>query len=83
MPNLEIETNEVSCSHASTVGEIDEDQRFYLESRGVPTTTAEQLLVSGFFAEVIAQFPIDAVKVELQTIIDDALAVDRAAVEPA
>jgi Fe-S cluster assembly protein SufD len=83
VPNLEIETNQVSCSHASTVGEIDEDQRFYLESRGVPTTTAEQLLVSGFFAEVIAQFPIDAVKVELQTIIDDALAADRAALEPA
>ena len=78
VPNLEIEQNDVSCSHASTVGEIDEDQRFYLESRGVPTTTAEQLLVSGFFAEVIAQFPIDAVKVELQSIIDDALAVDRA-----
>jgi Fe-S cluster assembly protein SufD len=81
VPNLEIEQNQVSCSHASTVGEIDEDQRFYLESRGVPTTTAEQLLVSGFFAEVIALFPIDAVKVELQTIIDDALAADRAANE--
>jgi len=37
VPNLEIEQNQVSCSHASTVGEIDEDQRFYLESRGVPT----------------------------------------------
>lgn len=78
VPNLEIDQNEVSCSHASTVGEIDEDQRFYLESRGVPTTTAEQLLVSGFFAEVIGLMPIDAVKVELQTIIDDALAADRA-----
>ncbi len=81
VPNLEIEQNQVSCSHASTVGEIDEDQRFYLESRGVPTTTAEQLLVSGFFAEVIALMPIDAVKTEMQTIIDDALAADRAAQE--
>lgn len=83
VPNLEIEQNQVSCSHASTVGEIDEDQRFYLESRGVPTTVAEQLLVSGFFAEVIEQFPVDAVKVELRTIIDDALAADRAALEAA
>ncbi len=83
VPNLEIEQNQVACSHASTVGEIDEDQRFYLESRGVPTTIAEQLLVSGFFAEVIAQFPVDEVKVELQGIIDDALAVDRAAMEAA
>ena len=35
VPNLDIETNDVKCSHASTVGPIDEDQRFYLESRGV------------------------------------------------
>ena len=83
VPNLEIEQNQVACSHASTVGEIDEDQRFYLESRGVPTTSAEQLLVSGFFAEVIEKFPIDAVKVELQSEIDDALAADRAAQDTA
>ena len=37
VPNLEIENNDVHCSHASTVGPIDEEQRFYLESRGVPT----------------------------------------------
>ena len=77
VPNLEIEQNQVACSHASTVGEIDEDQQYYLESRGVPTTIAEQLLVSGFFAEVIEKMPIDAVKAELQGIIDDALAADR------
>lgn len=83
VPNLEIEQNQVACSHASTVGEIDEDQRYYLESRGVPSTAAEQLLVSGFFAEVIAQLPIEGVKVELQAHIDDALAADRAAQEAA
>ena len=77
VPNLEIEQNQVACSHASTVGEIDEDQQYYLESRGVPTTIAEQLLVSGFFAEVISKLPVDAVKAELQGIIDDALAADR------
>ena len=77
VPNLEIEQNQVACSHASTVGEIDEDQQYYLESRGVPTTIAEQLLVSGFFAEVIEKMPVDAVKPELQGIIDDALAADR------
>ena len=36
VPNLEIENNDVHCSHASAVGPIDEEQRFYLESRGVP-----------------------------------------------
>ena len=40
VPNLEIETNDVRCSHASTVGPIDADQRFYLESRGIPTSIA-------------------------------------------
>ncbi len=79
VPNLEIDQNDVACSHASTVGEIDEDQRYYLESRGVPTNIAEQLLVSGFFAEAIELFPIDAVKVEMQEIIDDALQADREA----
>lgn len=58
VPNLEIETNDVKCSHASTVGPIDEDQRFYLESRGVPTAVAERLVVAGFFDEVLEQFPV-------------------------
>ena len=57
VPNLEIETNDVRCSHASTVGPIDEDQRFYLESRGVPTEVAERLVVAGFFADVLEALP--------------------------
>jgi Fe-S cluster assembly protein SufD len=58
VPNLEIENNDVRCSHASTVGPIDEDQRFYLESRGVPPEAAERLIVAGFFDEVIAGLPV-------------------------
>lgn len=58
VPNLEIETNEVKCSHASTVGPIDEEQLFYLESRGVPTEDAEQLIVAGFFEEVVDAMPV-------------------------
>jgi Fe-S cluster assembly protein SufD len=57
VPNLEIENNDVRCSHASTVGPIDEDQRFYLESRGVPPAVADRLVVAGFFEEVLAQLP--------------------------
>lgn len=55
VPNLEIENNDVRCSHASTVSPIDEDQRFYLESRGVPRAAAERLIVRGFFDEVVSQ----------------------------
>jgi Fe-S cluster assembly protein SufD len=57
VPNLDIKTNDVRCSHASTVGPIDADQRFYLESRGVPPTVAERLIVLGFFDEVLDQLP--------------------------
>ena len=58
VPNLDIETNDVRCSHASTVGPIDEEQRFYLESRGVPPEVAERLVVLGFFDEVLDQLPV-------------------------
>jgi Fe-S cluster assembly protein SufD len=57
VPNLDIRTNDVKCSHASTVGPIDADQRFYLESRGVRPEVAERLVVLGFFDEVIDQLP--------------------------
>ena len=57
VPNLEIETDDVVCSHASTVSPVDEDQRFFLESRGVPTVVAERLLLEGFFEDVAAAAP--------------------------
>ena len=60
VPNLEIENNDVHCSHASTVGPVDPDQRFYLESRGVPTEIAERLVVAGFFDEVLDSLPVPA-----------------------
>ncbi len=58
IPNLEIEANDVRCSHASTVGPIDEDQLYYLESRGVPPEDAERLIVLGFFDDVFARLPV-------------------------
>jgi len=73
VPNLEIETNDVHCSHASTVGPIDEDQRFYLESRGVPTEVAERLVVAGFFAEVLEALPTAAVVPLVRAAIEERL----------
>ena len=58
VPNLEIEDNDVRCSHASAVGPVDEDQRYYLEARGVPPEVADRLIVLGFFDEVIERTPI-------------------------
>ncbi len=61
VPNLDIEENDVRCTHASTVGPVDEDQLYYLESRGVAPDRAERLVVSGFFGDVIARSPVPSV----------------------
>ena len=66
VPNLDIRTNDVKCSHASTVGPIDEEQRFYLESRGIEPSVAERLVVLGFFDEVLQQLPSGALADELR-----------------
>ena len=58
VPNLDIRTNDVKCSHASAVGPIDEEQRFYLESRGIPPEVAERLVVLGFFDDVLNVLPV-------------------------
>ena len=51
VPNLEIEENQVVCSHASSIGPVDADQVFYLESRGVPTSQATRLIARGFLRD--------------------------------
>jgi Fe-S cluster assembly protein SufD len=61
VPNLVIENNDVRCSHASAVGPVDAEQRFYLESRGVPPDEAERLIVTGFFDEVLGRLPVSRV----------------------
>ncbi len=61
VPNLEIENNEVKCSHASAVGPVDHDHRYYLELRGVPPEEAERLIVTGFFADVLDRSPVPGV----------------------
>jgi len=53
IPGLEICADDVKCSHGATVGRIDAEELFYLESRGMPKGVAEKLIVNGFFAEVI------------------------------
>ena len=77
MPNLEIENNDVKCSHASTVSPVDEDQRFYLESRGVPTAEAERLIVAGFLGEVLADIPVPSAVPALKSAIAAKLARQR------
>jgi Fe-S cluster assembly protein SufD len=71
IPNLEIEANDVKCSHASAVGPIDDDQLYYLESRGIPPAEAERLIVLGFFDDVFHRLPVRSLVEPLRrTVID-------------
>ena len=73
IPNLEIEANDVRCGHAASVGPVDEDAIFYLESRGIPRAEAERLIVTGFFQEVLDRVTIDEVREGAEAAIADEL----------
>ncbi len=62
IPGLEIEADDVRCTHASTVGRLDEEHIFYLMSRGIMRHVAEQMVVEGFFDPVMQRIPIDGVR---------------------
>ena len=69
VPNLEIEENELRCSHASAVGPVDEEQRYYLESRGVPTAVANRLIVLGFLKDVVERLPVPGLQRYLENVL--------------
>ncbi len=61
IPGLEIEANEVRCTHGATAGPVDPSMVFYLRSRGIDEATATRLIVEGFFASLYDRIPLDAV----------------------
>ena len=61
VPNLEILANDVRCGHGSTMGPLDEEQRYYLMSRGLDEGRSNRLLVHGFFNEALMKFPEPAI----------------------
>jgi Fe-S cluster assembly protein SufD len=73
IPNLEIEANDVRCGHAASVGPVDEDVLFYMQSRGIPADEAERLIVTGFFQEVLDRVPLPEVRESLEQAIEDEL----------
>ena len=74
VPNLEIETGEiVGAGHASTTGRFDDEQLFYLMSRGIQESDARRLVVRGFFNEVISLIGNDEIQERLMARIDDEL----------
>ncbi|MBD8062244.1 Fe-S cluster assembly protein SufD [Oceanitalea stevensii] len=71
VPNLEIETGEIEgAGHASATGRFDDEQLFYLRSRGIPEAEARRLVVRGFFAELIAQIGVPLVSERLMEAIE-------------
>jgi Fe-S cluster assembly protein SufD len=66
IPGLEILTDDVRCSHGATVGKIDPDELFYLESRGLPKEDAERLVVEGFFDPIMQRIPFEGVRNRFQ-----------------
>jgi Fe-S cluster assembly protein SufD len=61
LPNLEIEADDVRCSHGATVGQLDVEALFYLLSRGLSREQAERLVVMGFLGEVLSRLPLGGV----------------------
>ena len=57
LPRLEIEANDLRCSHGATVSPVEEDQVFYLMSRGIPRNEAVRLIVEGFFQPSLDRLP--------------------------
>src|SRR5438876_9508824 len=74
MPGLEILADNVRCTHGATSGQIEEDQLFYLRSRGIPTKVAQRLLVTGFLDEVIQRLNHPAIGDHLHRLIEEKFA---------
>jgi Fe-S cluster assembly protein SufD len=77
VPNLEIETGEIKgAGHASTTGRFDDEQLFYLRSRGIDEAEARRLVVHGFFADIIRKIGIASIEAKLMQAVEAELAVN-------
>ena len=71
MPGLEIMADNVRCTHGATSGQIDEDELFYLRTRGIPIKIAQRLVVTGFLTEVIQRLDQPAIAAHLNRLIEE------------
>jgi Fe-S cluster assembly protein SufD len=74
MPGLEILADNVRCTHGATSGQVDEDELFYLRTRGIPVTVAQRLIVTGFLDEVIQRLDHAAIADHLRRLIEEKFA---------
>ena len=73
LPNLEIEADDVRCSHGASVGQLDQEHLFYLMSRGLTRARAERLVVMGFLGEVLSRLPLGGVVEKISGLIKERL----------
>ena len=74
IPNLEIETGDIlGAGHASASGRFDDEQLFYLQSRGIPEEEARRLVVQGFLSEIVQKIGVPELETRLQGVIEDEL----------
>jgi Fe-S cluster assembly protein SufD len=66
IPGLEILADDVRCTHGATVGKLEEEPLFYLESRGIPRKDAARLVVEGFFDPIMQRIPFEGVRERFQ-----------------
>jgi Fe-S cluster assembly protein SufD len=71
MPGLEILADNVRCTHGATSGQIDEDELFYLRTRGIPVKVAQHLIVTGFLNEVVQRLDQPAIAAHLHRLIEE------------
>jgi Fe-S cluster assembly protein SufD len=69
LPGLEIQANDVRCTHGATSSRIDPEQEFYLKSRGIPPKAANELLIFGFFEEVLNRLESEELHAALRALI--------------
>ena len=77
MPGLEILADNVRCTHGATSGQVDEDELFYLRTRGIPVPVAQRLIVTGFLDEVVQRLDHPAISEHLHRLIEDKFSENR------
>jgi len=74
IPELEIEANDVRCTHGATVGPLEEEQIFYALARGIDRVDAEQLIVEGFFQPLMDKIPLESIRDQLTSVVHEKIA---------
>lgn len=79
IPGLEIEADDVRCTHGATTGRVDEEQIFYAQSRGITEKEAMHMIVEGFFQQVYDRIPIEVVRETLSRTVQGKLGIEATA----